>query len=672
MVELCFVLDLRSLPPPFLRDLKQSLLQLANLYAISSPAPWGRSESLRDRIGLCYVFQNPISLSDEMKIVYTPSPSGNFNLRDFHHAVNNLPAHGFRPQIDDLGVKLSSVLNDQVLYHWGGKDIMRKVIVITSCLPRDVDFVMQKTLTAAAEKCVSVDFVLFEQRSSHLSNTKENFNNFQTCISDLDNCSFQAYLPDVKVLHGLVNRWLQNLKDDIEEPLQARFNFKNNLVGSVNQISCNFYTSVNPIIDGFYPCQTCRCHGISLEDAVRNRSEELSCPVTGCNLGRCDVIENSVKVGVKTILLLPSFPSSMKLKCASSPIDFNVIERTNMGSLSEGVIMGASYVVIPSTFHEIETSPDEIDQSELNTQCALKASFDFFWFVTLLVYQDSLNASVTLIYVHILFFSPNQATNLQFSVGFAVHYIQWTSVCYALQIRIAGSEEVLHIPNLNQLTTSSSVRKEIENSIKESLSKIDVRDYNPMLHERGFHQNLNLLVKESLQLGSIAPGFEEQTYEPNATEPKLPEVAAQSNSTIDLPIIRNEASHCDPTAIEDKASACITEEWEKLIVNEVSELHSPVCTSKPKLDQSVLSPPDGNRQLDAKTSRILERLEVPRQFKRESVSPILTNNAGGTKNPIVEVKRPLIPSQPISAPNQPITGSQLMKPNFQRLKRKHK
>lgn len=47
--------------------------------------------------------------------------------------------------------------------------------------------------------------------------------------------------------------------------------------------------------------------------------------------------------------------------------------------------MGASYVVIPSTFHEIETSPDEIDQSELNTQRALKASFDFFGLS--LVYQ---------------------------------------------------------------------------------------------------------------------------------------------------------------------------------------------------------------------------------------------------------------------------------------------
>ena len=116
MVELCFVLDLRSLPPPFLRDLKlviekqairfntifqiihkichtisasihsltncirffsgkfhQSLLQLANLYAISSTPSWRRTESLRDRIGLCYVFQNPISLSDEV---------GNFEMHE--------------------------------------------------------------------------------------------------------------------------------------------------------------------------------------------------------------------------------------------------------------------------------------------------------------------------------------------------------------------------------------------------------------------------------------------------------------------------------------------------------------------------------------------------------------------------------------------------------------
>lgn len=60
---------------------------------------------------------------------------------------------------------------------------------------------------------------------------------------------------DPRVLHGLVNRWLQDLKDDIEEPMQARFNFKQNLVGSVNHLSCNLYISVNQMVDGFYPCQ---------------------------------------------------------------------------------------------------------------------------------------------------------------------------------------------------------------------------------------------------------------------------------------------------------------------------------------------------------------------------------------------------------------------------------
>ena len=187
MVLVCFVIDLRSLPPQLLRDVKQvkvkqsnrnrplsrllrllfvfalsnfkcsflkanlidwwilnfvrqnkncqSLLELANFYAISS-----ESESLRDKIGLCYVFRNRISSSDEvlyytllissllytsnflaclklemhctaqfvlfrkqLKIAYSPSPRGNFDLRDFHHAVNHLPTDSFLPEIDDPG-----------------------------------------------------------------------------------------------------------------------------------------------------------------------------------------------------------------------------------------------------------------------------------------------------------------------------------------------------------------------------------------------------------------------------------------------------------------------------------------------------------------------------------------------------------------------------------------
>eukprot|EP00261_Vitis_vinifera_P033508 XP_019074751.1 PREDICTED: uncharacterized protein LOC104879038 [Vitis vinifera] len=107
----------------------------------------------------------------------------------------------------------------------------------------------------AADKCVLVEFVLFEQKSSHLSDIPDNIDNFVKQIHHIDNCSLQTYPPDVCVLHGLVKRWLQDLKDDIEEPLQVRFILKTNLVGYVNQISCNFSISVNHVTDGFSPCQ---------------------------------------------------------------------------------------------------------------------------------------------------------------------------------------------------------------------------------------------------------------------------------------------------------------------------------------------------------------------------------------------------------------------------------
>lgn len=116
---------------------------------------------------------------------------------------------------------------------------------------------------------------------------------------------------------------------------------------------------------------------------------------------------------------------------------------------------------------------------------------------------------------------------------------------------------------------------------------------------------------------------------------------------------------------EDITSAPITEEWEQLVVNEVPKIYSSACISKHKLDQSVLSPANSNRQLDVKTSRILERLEVPRQLKTKAFSPVTTSS--GMMDTCVPRKKPLTPLLSADA-----TASQLMKPNFQRLKRKHK
>lgn len=44
----------------------QSLLQLANLYAISSSSHPRKLATLGDKIGLCYVFKNRLSSSDEV------------------------------------------------------------------------------------------------------------------------------------------------------------------------------------------------------------------------------------------------------------------------------------------------------------------------------------------------------------------------------------------------------------------------------------------------------------------------------------------------------------------------------------------------------------------------------------------------------------------------------
>ncbi|KAJ0051797.1 hypothetical protein Pint_01317 [Pistacia integerrima] len=250
--------------------------------------------------------------------------------------------------------------------------------------------------------------------------------------------------------------------------------------------------------------------------------------------------------------------------------------------------------------------------------------------------------------------------------------------------RLAGSEEVLPDPDVNQFI-DSSVPKEIEISIQTCLFKpliagkdcksywtsvqIESRDYNPVLNERGFHQKLNSLVKESLQFGSVPPKLHETTLELNATQSDSSEVTAKLNSAIDVVVLREDPM-VDLTTGEDKTASSITEEWEQLVVSAIPEKYSPTCITKSKLDQSVLSPPDINRQLDEKTSRILERLEVPRKLKTKVVSPISTSSS--ISDTFVTMKKPLIPFQPSQSTDQDMSSSQLMKPNFQRLKRKHK
>lgn len=646
MVQVCFVLDLRSLAPPLLRDLKQSLLQLANFYAISSLSS-SPSATLVDKIGLCYIFKNRLSSSDELKIAYTPT--GNFNLRDFHHAVNNLPSDAFLPHIDNNSdVMISNVLSDRVLYSWHGKDIERKVIVITSSLPEDVDSVMQKSLMDAADKCVSVDFAVFQQKSSHLDDIRESINKFRCCISHLDNCSIQTYIADFRVFHSLVRRWLQVLKDDMEEPLLARLTFKENLLGSVNHIFCNLFALVSPVTNSFSHCQTCRCHGIPLGDIDKN-FKRLYCPVTGCNLETCDVIENSVRLGEKTVLFLPSFHNSLKLLQIASPIEVTVTARINLASLDEGLIMGAPFIVIPSSYHVSEATSDDADQSDVNAQ--------LFQSLSSVLHSKDQG----------LICSSNCDLETMAEAPYHCYYILQPSDNGPMLLkRLAGAEEVLRVPD-NQLS-DSSVNKEIENSVQACLLKIDLTNYDPLLHERGFHRKLNLLVKESLQLGSVFPKLESAFFELSSSQQPSSEVIGKTGSAINVIVVDEESMALNIMDQDDKTMACITEEWKQLVVNEDPKMNSPSSVPKAKLDQSSVSPLDGNRQLDRETSRILERLEVPRPMKVKAASPVC--NESCMKNTGLPTKKPLIPFQPTQGTEQVFVGSQLMKPTFQRQKRK--
>ncbi|ESQ40675.1 hypothetical protein EUTSA_v10012911mg [Eutrema salsugineum] len=658
MVLLCFVLDLRSISPSLIGDLKQSFLNLANLHAISSPV-----DSLTDRIGLCYILKDRISRNDQLKIAYTPS--GNFSLRDFHYAVNSLPLDAFVPEIDESGaiscrdLKLSSVLCDRAIYSWGGRDIMRKVIVLSSSFPEDMDSEAKNTLMAAAEKCVSVEFLLLEKRESHLSYTQEKIDRFLRCLSDLDNCSFQTCIPDGKSLHGLEKRWLQDLKDDTGESLQAQFIFKRNLVGSVNKIFCNITASANQIIDGFSPCRTCRCHGIPLRDSVEITTEKLQCSVTSHDLRKHDVIENSVKIGEGTVLFLPSIHSLRQLHPISSQIDFTVIERTNLTSVNEGLILGRPYIVSPSTCQETEASSEEMDQPDLNTQ----------------IFQGLCGALYPMDQGLICFSNFNLDTMTV--VEFHCYYILQPSENGPMLLRrLAGSEEVLPISSSVSQLAESSIPTEIEISVKGALLEIESTDYNPLTHNRGFHEKLNLIVKESLQFGTLHSNTEDATCEVSSAVSDSVSPTAQTFQNIINPSIEEDSrQEIQITDEEDKATASITKEWEQLVVTEVlMKSSSPVLTTpKPNINRQFLSP--NNKQADIKTSMILERLEAPRKMRGKVGSPSVLV-IGSPTSPDVSVlsqKKPLVPFQTSQVSNhQTVSSSQLMKPSFQRLKRKHK
>ncbi|KAL6539086.1 hypothetical protein OROGR_011735 [Orobanche gracilis] len=300
--------------------------------------------------------------------------------------------------------------------------------------------------------------------------------------------------------------------------------------------------------------------------------------------------------------------------------------------------MGASYFVTPSAFHYSDESKSELNSQLFQVVSSVLNSLD-----------QGLVCSSTC----------NIETGMETS--FQCYYIVLPSYKGLMLLRrLSALEEFLPIPNVSQLI-SSVVVEEIKNTAQASLLKIEASDYNPVHHERGFHKKLNLLVKESLQFGAILPKGKENS------EPEL-----DSNSPMDQPsvVTENELPQLE-RAENNKTSSSLSEEWEILSMNELGVIvHSPTCNPSSKLDQRATPPPslynNNNRQLDEKTSRILERLEIPRQLKRNAVSPTIFSSLSA--NACGPAKKPLIPYKATDV--VPISSSQPLKPSFQRTKRR--
>ncbi|KAK9117762.1 hypothetical protein Sjap_016709 [Stephania japonica] len=652
MVLVCFVLDLRTLSPPLLGELKQCLLQLSNLYAIGSQSV---KVKLRDRIGLCYIQNNnPHSHShgdDELKIAY--SPRGHFSLRDFHYAVNSLPTQGFIPdlfhpgstQTSDVDAMLAKLISKEMLYSWSSEGSRRKVIFISSCLVANIDL-LHKILTDAADKFVTIDFFLLKHEQGQSNLLSQNVQEFVNSTSYLNNCTIQTHLPDTVGFCGLVKKWQRDLKDNPDELLQAVFLFKNDLAGSVNKIVCNLLATVNEINDGFELCKTCRCHGLPLDGSVRNNQKSSSsCPTTFRDLEAEDIIENAVKVGEQTIILLPPFQSCPTFQRVSAPITFHVIERASLASLCEGVMFGASHIVAPVAIYEDETTSGT--KSQLNTQ--------FFQGICLAL--QSLDQG--------LICSSNCNVDTMKEGAFQCFYILLPSENGPMLLRrLAGSEEISLIPE-SITSLALQVPVQIQNSIDASLMKIKLRDYNPYFHERGLHAKLNVIVEQTLPFGSIPPTTEEMNFQRDSAK------EFSDIMELPLPLPREKAVGENTLLLEqklsgDKNNSCVTEEWEQLVVNEDCSTSYMDSTSIPWTKFPILSPSANTKQSGDKTLRILERLEVPKQQKLKGASVAI----GSIEPELCLPKDHLDHIVSKRATDQKVTLSQPMRPNFQRLKRK--
>ena len=82
--------------------------------------------------------------------------------------------------------------------------------------------------------------------------------------------------------------------------------------------------------------QACKCHGRPI-DLVTTNKVKWMCPITSRQLASSDVTDTAVRIGEQTVLFLPTSEGGSNLQRVSTSISFDVIERTQLASMNEGI-----------------------------------------------------------------------------------------------------------------------------------------------------------------------------------------------------------------------------------------------------------------------------------------------------------------------------------------------
>ncbi|GJP46933.1 hypothetical protein CLOM_g6176 [Closterium sp. NIES-68] len=240
-------------------------------------------------------------------------------------------------------------------------------------------------------------------------------------------------------------------------------------------------------------CGVLRESGGGEEEVWRRRSRGRA---RGERLGRDDVGDASGG-GRGTLLHLPSFKTAMeapRLHGGGTPaVPLTVIKRVPLSSVSEGLIFGLPHVLMPSQNLELDFSnSSELSEMERNEHafaalCRSLNQHDKGLLCSGLVDADT-----------------------RMDVSFPCFYLLLpTEAGTFLLRRVTSAEELLPLPprpisNLGEEDEEKG--EQVAAAVDMALSQLEEEAFNPVEVERGCHQRLQWLLKESLYFQPIPPG----------------------------------------------------------------------------------------------------------------------------------------------------------------------